>query len=274
MQTMDFLIERKPIRVKGVTSALLPFPPSSSGQQRRWLGVIRIRSFSETTAEEVTRAMEALVDAPSGSSGKANRDDTEVAAWVLDLRDNGGGVLQGAVDTCNLFLPPNKLVTFVVDNAQRVEGKQTLASTLDSTSTSLPDLVRPVYVLINRQTASAAEVFSAALRENQRALLVGERSFGKGIIQTLRQISDSGRGIAGGGVTVTIARYETPLHHNIHQIGIAPDIALQCDVDSDAERQGAVPSDSETNKDKKRLQEAVRCLPKDLLERYPMPSSR
>jgi carboxyl-terminal processing protease len=81
----------------------------------------------------------------------------------------------------------------------------------------------PLAVVVNGNTASAAEVMTAALKENKRATIVGEQTFGKGIIQTIRQL-----GYDNGGVAVTVARYETPLHNNINKSGISVDINVEC----------------------------------------------
>ena len=86
----------------------------------------------------------------------------------------------------------------------------------------MPDFRTKMYVLINRNTASAAEVLAAGLRENDRVLLVGEQSFGKGIIQNLQELQS-------GGVAVTIAKYETPARNDINKIGIPVDKKLDCD---------------------------------------------
>jgi carboxyl-terminal processing protease len=192
---LDFTIIRRPITLKGVASTVKVVKGKN-------VAVVSVRSFSGTTAGEIQRIFE-----------KLHNSKTEFAGIVLDLRNNGGGLLQGAVETANVFMPPGKIVVFVVskEGASRVE--RTLPGTLDSTDTQLPDLETPLYVLINGNTASAAEVLAAALKENDRAKLVGEQSFGKGIIQTVEEV-----GSTGAGVSVTIAKYETPNHNDINKV--------------------------------------------------------
>ena len=130
-----------------------------------------------------------------------------------------GGLLPGGVDTASLFLPADKPLVFVVDKKGTQDNQATYkdGSYLDT----------PLVILVNGNTASAAEVMTAALKENGRAVVVGEQTFGKGIIQTIRQL-----GYDNGGVAVTVARYETPLHNNINKAGIPVDIeSKDCDND-------------------------------------------
>mmetsp|Transcript_17027 Transcript_17027/g.28550 ORF Transcript_17027/g.28550 Transcript_17027/m.28550 type:complete len:452 (+) Transcript_17027:43-1398(+) len=206
---LDFTALRKPIKLKGVTSSTLQV-------KNKKVGYIKVRSFATTTRDDVTQAMESL-----------HREDAlkRMDALVIDLRDNGGGALQGAVEASNLLLTPGKIVVFVVTREGNSQAEQTLPNGLLSADPALPDLTTPTYIWINANTASAAEVFAAAMKENGRATLVGEKSFGKGIIQNLQELR-------AGGVAVTTTRYETPSHNDINKRGIPVDKELTCSPDS------------------------------------------
>jgi carboxyl-terminal processing protease len=192
---VDVSALRRAITLKGVSYSTV----SAGGKK---VGYVKVRSFASNTRQEVTSALESL-----------HREDVlrRMDALVLDLRDNGGGLLQGAVETSNLLLPSGKTVVFVVTKEGNTQADQTLPNQVLSADPALPDLTTPTYVWVNGATASAAEVFAAALQENGRATLVGEKTFGKGIIQNLQQLRQ-------GGVAVTTARYETPLHNNINKV--------------------------------------------------------
>lgn len=210
---MNFEVIRKPFKLKGVLF-------SKGNVKGKSVGFVTVKSFSSTTKTEVTKALESL-------------HQSGVNTIVLDMRNNGGGLLQGAVETASLLIPPGKIVVFVVGKDGLAEAKQTLPSDIDSGDTELPDLNTPLYVLVNSNTASAAEVLSAALKENGRAKLVGEKTFGKGVIQNLQPLSK-------GGIAVTIAKYETPLHNNINKIGIPVDVPVSCDQTVGAEECAAL----------------------------------
>lgn len=192
----DFIITREPITITSVRS----YMSEATGAEK--IGVVRIKSFSGTTASTVQSALEDLK--------KKGAED-----FVIDVRNNPGGLLPGGTDTAGLFLEANKPLVFVVDKKGVVDAQSTFQDgvVLDS----------PVAVVVNGNTASAAEVMTAALKENGRATIVGEQTFGKGIIQTIRQLSNDN-----GGVAITVARYETPLHNNINKQGIAVDISVEC----------------------------------------------
>ena len=159
---VDFILTRAPVKITSVRS-YMGDKPGVDGK----VGVIRIKIFSGTTAETVKTELESLK-----KKGAQN--------FVLDLRGNPGGLLPGGVDTASLFLEENKPVVFVVNKKGVVDTQSTLVAGID--------LDTPMVLLVDKNTASAAEVFTAALKENQRATVAGEQTFGKGIVQTICQL--------------------------------------------------------------------------------------
>ena len=201
-KTLDFIVTRQSLKITSVRSYMTD-KPGVNGK----IGVIRIKSFSGTTAETVKAE---LVDLQK--KGATN--------IVVDLRGNPGGLLPGGVDTAALFLDANAPVVFVADKKGVVDSQATLSVGFD--------LDDPLVLVVDGNTASAAEVFAAALQENGRATLVGEQTFGKGIVQTVKPMSNDN-----GGVAVTVARYETPKHNNINKRGIPVDIPASVDCPKD-----------------------------------------
>ena len=191
-KTEDYILTREPITVQSVNSYISP--------SHKDVGVVRIKVFSGTTAETVRDAVLQL----------QKKGATKI---VLDVRDNVGGLLPGGVETAGLFLPQNTPVVYVVDKKGVVDAQSTYQDGIN--------LEQPLVVVVNGGTASAAEVMTAALKDNHRATIVGSQTFGKGIVQTIRQLS-----FDNGGVAVTVARYETPTHTNINKKGIPVDQPL------------------------------------------------
>ena len=163
---IDFTILRRPFKLKSVIWSLT----SINGKP---CGIITIKSFSDKTSEDVTKAMEAF------------HKSSNLQAIIIDMRNNGGGLLQGAIETAALFMNPGKIVVFEISKEGLVDAKQTLPSSIKSDDDKLPDTSTPLYVLVNSNTASAAEVLSAALKENGRGKLVGEKTFGKGTARVI-----------------------------------------------------------------------------------------
>lgn len=167
--------------------------------------LVRIKQFNSTTADD-------LRDALAKRSAPPRR-------VVIDLRNNPGGYFPGGIDVARLFIKKQTPIVFVVDK----NGIQDEVDTVDDGSYA--DV--PLVVLVDKGTASASEILAGALKDNGRAKLVGEKTFGKGVVQTVSQLSD------GSGVAVTVARYETPAHRDINKIGIAPDVVAECRLDAD-----------------------------------------
>ena len=158
------------------------------------VGYIRLSQFSANASQEVGQAIKKL--------------QTQGAkAYILDLRNNPGGLLQAGIDIARLWLPEGTIVYTV--------NRQGIQDSFTAEGEALTDA--PLVVLVNQGTASASEILAGALQDNGRAILVGEKTFGKGLIQSLFELSD------GAGLAVTVAKYETPNHKDIHKLGIVPD---------------------------------------------------
>lgn len=160
------------------------------------VGSIKIRQFTQNSAELVEAAVSEL--AAQGA-----------VSFVLDVRDNPGGYLTQAVDIASLFIPSG-----VVVEIQTAEG----VTTKTASGVTITDA--PVVVIANDYTSAAAEVLAAALQDNQRAVVVGSTTLGKGSVQVVRELS------FGGAVRYTAAYYLTPLGHDINGVGVVPDVAV------------------------------------------------
>jgi carboxyl-terminal processing protease len=162
-------------------------------------GYFRISLFHQDSAADLEQSLSSI-----------RADGIELRGIVLDLRNNPGGVLQGAVQMADGFLDEGLIVTTRGrDAAMQMEFRA-------SPGQWLPDA--PLLILVDRGSASASEVLAGALQDNGRALIVGERSFGKGSVQTVLPLRN------GGGIKLTTARYYTPSGRSIQAEGIQPDV--------------------------------------------------
>lgn len=142
-----------------------------------------------------------------------NKLDKKAKAYIIDLRNNPGGLLNNAMVISDMFLEDGVIVSTV--------NKQNYVSSFKARKVITTD--KPMAVLINGSSASASEIFSGALRDNHRAVLVGSTTFGKGLVQAINKLKD------GSGINVTIAKYLTPDKTDINKVGIKPDyeVALE-----------------------------------------------
>jgi len=183
------------------------------------IGYIRLSQFNANAAMELSHAVYQL-------------DEQGALGYILDLRNNPGGLLQAGIDIARLWLDEGAVVYTV--------NREGIQDSFYAHGQALTN--KPLVVLVNQGTASASEILAGALQDNQRATLVGDRTFGKGLIQSLFRLSD------GSGLAVTIARYETPDHHDINKQGIQPDVQVameplgrrQLGTESDRQYQEAV----------------------------------
>jgi len=164
------------------------------------IGYTRVLQFGEQTTGELEEAIKKL--SSQGMEG-----------LVLDLRDNPGGLLEQAVKVCSLFLPPKTLVVSTEgrDPSERREFRVPVRGR---------HYELPLVVLINQGSASASEIVAGCLQDLKRAVIVGDKSFGKGSVQSVIELQD------GAAMRLTTAKYYTPSHKVIHERGIAPDIEV------------------------------------------------
>ncbi len=170
------------------------------------VGYVRLTQFSANAAHEVTLAINDL-----------NKQGAK--AYILDLRNNPGGLLQAGIDVARIFLQKG-IVVYTVN-------RQGISESFSANGTALTDA--PLAVLVNQGTASASEILAGALQDNGRAILVGEKTYGKGLIQSLFELSD-GHSQETAGLAVTVAKYQTPNHRDIHKLGIQPDIKVEPEI--------------------------------------------
>ncbi len=169
------------------------------------IGYIRITAFRENSSNQFQDALDSLVSA--GAQG-----------IIFDVRDNGGGVLTALEKMLNPLLPTGVIATATYQGG-RTEDIVTVTDT--------NELNLPMVVLVNGNTASAAELFSASLRDFKSVKLVGTQTFGKGIMQSTVKMTD------GGGLTLTVATYQTTRSDNYHGVGLAPDIMIEAGENTD-----------------------------------------
>ncbi|MBR1777490.1 MAG: S41 family peptidase [Alphaproteobacteria bacterium] len=166
------------------------------------VGYIRVSSFSETTTDDIKKAI-----------AKIQKDNPEdLAGYILDLRNNPGGLLDQAVSVADLFLEEGEIVS---TRPRRAEEMQRYNATKGDITKN-----KPIVVLINEGSASAAEIVAGALQDHKRAVIVGMRSFGKGSVQTVIPVTGF------GAIRLTTARYYTPSGRSIQAKGIEPDIEI------------------------------------------------
>jgi carboxyl-terminal processing protease len=181
---------------------LLPSP--QTGGER--IGYLRITQFGEKTATEFDQAIDRL-------------EREGAAGLVIDLRDNPGGLVDAAVEVVGRFVNPGTLVV-------ATEGRKASVGRVEYLAKAVSHKVRwPAVVLVNGNTASAAEIVAGALQDLGKAIVIGETTFGKGSVQTVQPVDVSVAPAV--AVRLTTAHYTTPSRRKIHGVGIEPDITAR-----------------------------------------------
>ena len=211
----EFNITRSSIKLKTVSSKML----------ENNKGYIKISSFNDGTAKEFKEAYEKLKsDNPTG--------------LIIDLRNNGGGLVSESLDIAETMVEKGKTLLITSNKDKKEEIRK---------STQNPIIDIPVVVLINQNTASASEILAGILKDDCNYKIIGTKSYGKGVIQTVYNFSD------GSGLKVTTEEYFTPNHDKINKVGITPDTEVK--LDSEWENISNIPYENDTQ-----LQEAVKEL--------------
>ncbi|KAJ4822037.1 Carboxyl-terminal-processing peptidase 1, chloroplastic [Turnera subulata] len=160
------------------------------------VGYMRLKEFNALARKDLVIAMKRL-------------QDMGASYFILDLRENLGGLVQEGIEIAKLFLDEGETVTYTVGRDSQYQNT--------IVSDAAPLVQAPLIVLVNSKTASASEIVASALHDNCKAVLVGERTFGKGLIQSVFELHD------GSGIVVTVGKYVTPKHMDINGNGIEPD---------------------------------------------------
>jgi len=190
-EPIDFALIRDVIPIESVKSVSL----------EPGYGYVRITNFREQTTDDVEEALASFENSA-----------TPLKGLVLDLRDNPGGILSQAISISDLFIEEGTILT--------IKGRLDKHNNVFKAHTSKTPRSYPIIALINGGSASASEIVAGALKDHQRALLLGTQTFGKGSVQTVESLRD------GYGIKFTIARYYTPSGQSIQATGVVPDIIV------------------------------------------------
>jgi carboxyl-terminal processing protease len=210
---LDVTLTRETIHVRSVTW-------HKEGDD---VGYIRISQFNAQVADELRKAIVSL---------QGNNPDG-IKGYILDLRNNPGGLLDQAVAVSNAFLTRGEIVSLrgrEADDAQRFDAKANPGDLIKG---------KPLIVLVNGGSASASEIVAGALQDQKRATIIGTRSFGKGSVQTIIPL-----GSGNGALRLTTARYYTPSGRSIQALGVSPDVEVLQDVPADVQGRGDMTSEA------------------------------
>ena len=191
-KSITFNIQRQIIEVKSVESEILGISKN--------IGYIRLKSFNENSDRQFIKKIK-------------NFEKQKLIGYIIDLRNNPGGLLNQAVTITDFFLEEGEIVS---TKGRRIsETRKFFAKAGDGIKG------KPVIVLINNGSASASEIFAGALKDHKRAIILGENSYGKGSVQSIIPLKN------GGGIRLTISKYYLPSGESISEVGVSPDILVK-----------------------------------------------
>ena len=190
---LEFKIVRKIIEVQSVSSKII-----GDGEN---IGYIRLKSFNENSDKQFLKSV------------KKFEKNSNIIGYVLDLRNNPGGLLTQAINITDFFLEDGEIVS--TKGRKISETRKFFARKGDEIKG------KPIVVLINNGSASASEIFAGALKDHKRAIILGESSYGKGSVQSIIPLRN------GGGMRLTISKYYLPSGKSISEVGVTPDILVE-----------------------------------------------
>ena len=206
-KSLTFKIQRQIIEVKSVESKVL-------GNQKN-IGYVKLKSFNENSDKQFIKEI------------KNYEKQKKLIGYIIDLRNNPGGLLNQAIAITDFFLEKGEIVS--TKGRKIIETRKFFAKTGDGIKG------KPVIVLINEGSASASEIFAGALKDHKRAIILGENSYGKGSVQSIIPLRN------GGGIRLTISKYYLPSGKSISEVGVSPDIIVkeenEFELDSDKDNQ-------------------------------------
>ena len=192
-KSLEFKIVRKIIEIKSVNSEIL-------GKNKN-LGYIRLKSFNENSDKQFLNIV------------KQFEKKSKIDGYILDLRNNPGGLLTQAINITDFFLDDGEIVS--TKGRKTSETRKFFAKKGDQIKG------KPIIILINNGSASASEIFAGALKDHKRAIILGENSYGKGSVQSIIPLRN------GGGIRLTISKYYLPSGKSISEVGVSPDIIIK-----------------------------------------------
>ena len=195
----------EPITVKIVREVIKT--KSVISEVKENIGYLRLRSFNEKSGDELIDKIKEI-----------KRNSTNISGYILDLRNNPGGLLSQAIKISDAFLDSGEIVS--------TKGRDPRDIKVYNSKKGDEINGKPLIVLINQGSASASEIVAGALKDHKRAIVVGEKSFGKGSVQSIMPLSN------GGGLRLTTAKYYLPSGETIEEIGVLPDIKVEQQKDN------------------------------------------
>ncbi len=190
---LEFKITRKIIEVRSVSSKII--------SKKKNIGYVRLKSFNENSDSQFLKSIKKFEKNP------------KIQGYIIDLRNNPGGLLTKAINITDFFLDDGEIVS--TKGRKISETRKFFARKGDETKG------KPIVVMINNGSASASEIFAGALKDHKRAIILGENSYGKGSVQSVIPLRN------GGGMRLTISKYYLPSGKSISEVGVTPDIFVE-----------------------------------------------